>query len=85
MEKKKIKFKLEGHNLWGFEKPGLFDYETDEERDEALKQREGWLLDVTYETFTKDNGESVTKPCAVVEDSDGTIYRISTDNVIESL
>ena len=81
MKKQKIKFHLQGWNVWGLEIPGLQDYDNDSEREFALEEREGWLLQLTEMPFLAEDGQWIKFPCAVVEDSDGKVYRISPENV----
>ena len=68
MVTEKIKFNLEGYNVWGFEKPGMFDYESDEECQFATLERTGILLGISTRSFQKGDGAVMHFPCAVVKD-----------------
>lgn len=82
METKKIKFNLEGYNVWGFEKPGLFEYESDEKCEFATKERSGILLGISTKSFQKDKGTIIHFPCAIVkDDKDGKVYEIPPTNI----
>lgn len=78
----KIKFTLEGYNVWGFKKLGFHDYKTNEEREFATKERTGVLMELSTKSFPKGDGTFAEFPCAIVrDDSDGSEYTISPDNL----
>ncbi len=78
----KIKFTLEGYNVWGFKKPGFYDYKTQKERDFAMRERTGVLLEMTSKPFYKEDGSHEDFPCAIVkDDTDGNIYKINPENI----
>ncbi len=76
-EKRKVKFTLEGANVLNYEKPGMFDYESEEECENAIKVREG----VFHQFGTVPNGDNILS-CAIVEDcSDGKVYCVPPQNI----
>lgn len=82
MVKERIKFNLEGYNVWGFEKPSMLEYESDEEYELATMERIGILLGISTQSFQKEDGAVMHFPCAVVkDDKDGKVYQISPTNI----
>ena len=82
MVKERIKFNLEGYNVQGYQKPSMFEYDSDEECKFATKERIGILLGISTQSFQKDDGAVMHFPCAVVkDDKDGKVYQISPANI----
>ena len=81
MEMKQIKFNLKGWKVLGFNEPGMSDYGSGDEYEEAVKERTVWLLGISTETFIATEGYPIYKPCAVVEDTDGKVYKINPENI----
>lgn len=76
-ETRKVIFTLEGADLLNFEKPGMHDYDSDEKREFATKQRIGYV----HAWGLAPNGESVLS-CGIVEDSeDGQVYCVPPENI----
>ena len=75
--KQKVIFTLEGADLLNFEKPGIKDYSSDEERERAIKTRKGYF----HEWGTTPNGGNVLS-CGIVQDcEDGQIYCVPPANI----
>ena len=83
MNNQKIRFTLEGYNLWGFAKPNALEYESDAEMEFACKERVGTLLAITQKPFQQEeNGTYIYFPCAIVsDDADGKVYIIDPENI----
>lgn len=82
MNNQKIRFTLEGYNLWGFAKPSVLEYKSDAEMEFACRQRVGTLLQISNEPFKQEDGSYVYFPCAVVsDDADGKVYIIDPENI----
>lgn len=77
---RKIKFTLEGHGMLGYEKPGLFDNDKEQELNEADKEKFGIFHTFGYE-FQKIGDNYTPISCAIVEDADGKVYKINPENV----
>ena len=76
-ETRKVIFTLEGADLLNFEKPGMHDYDSDEEQEFATRKRKGWF----HEWATTRNGGNDLK-CGIVEDSeDGQVYCVPPENI----
>lgn len=74
-------FTLEGCDTLGYEKPGMFDYDNDEQRENATRQRTGlfhtWGTELRPQT---EDGKILS--CGIVEDTaDGKIYRVNPENI----
>ncbi len=76
-EKRKVVFTLEGANMLNFKKPGMNDYDSEEERLNATKQRTGYV----HGWGLTPNGDSVLS-CGIVEDlEDGRVYCVPPENI----
>lgn len=76
-EKRKVVFTLEGADMLNFEKPGMHDYVSNEERELATKKRIGFFR----EWGTTQNGGNNLK-CGLVEDcEDGQVYCVPPENI----
>jgi len=76
-KRSKVIFTLEGSNLKDFEKPGMMDYENDQEREFYTRKREGFFH--SWGT-TSNCGNSLT--CGIVEDcEDGQVYCVPPQNI----
>lgn len=76
-EFKKVVFTLEGADMLNFEKPGMMDYSSDEEREKATKTRNGYF----HKWGTTPNGGNPIT-CGIVEDcEDGQTYCVPPTNI----
>lgn len=75
------KFTLEGHNVLGYAKLAMREYENDADKEFAKKERIGlfhtWGFDLHPKTT---DGKMIS--CGIVEDTaDGKIYRVNPENI----
>lgn len=80
-ELRPCEFTLEGHDMMGHVKPGMFDYDNDEERQKATRLRIGkfhcWETELQPQT-----AEGLVTSCGIVEDTaDGQVYRVNPENI----
>ena len=76
-EHRKVIFTLEGADTLNFEKPGMMDYSSDEERENATKTRHGYF----HQWGTTPNGGNPIS-CGIVEDGeDRQIYCVPPTNI----
>lgn len=76
-EKRKVVFTLEGTSMQNFEKLGVHDYDSEEERVYATKQRIGYV----HAWGLTPNGDNVLT-CGIVEDlEDGQVYCVPPENI----
>lgn len=74
-------FTLEGCDTLGYARQGLREYNNDEQRENATRQRTGlfhtWGTELRPQT---EDGKILS--CGVVEDTaDGKIYRVNPENI----
>lgn len=74
-------FTLEGHNVLGFARPSMLEYENEEQREEATRKRQG-LFHCFGTELQPRTTEGHAISCGIVEDcADGTVYRVNPDNI----
>lgn len=74
-------FTLEGHDILGYEAPGMFDYNNDEQYEESTRLKNG--LFHTWGTILSPKTEDgKILSCGIVEDTqDGKIYCINPEKI----
>ena len=75
-ETRKVVFTLEGANMPNFEKPGMHDYDSDEEREIATKKRTGFV-----HKWGVLNGEIILAYGIVEDCENGQVYCVPLENI----